>query len=271
VEANADHERDAAEQAASVARTKGSKYTGEQPTSVDKLKNQSSQITDEAVEEGKRDVENAKTTGAGYVQQVKEMASNAAATAQERLPSAITEKTSETSASQPQDRGTTGKTTGAGYVQQAKEMASNAAATAQERLPSAITGKTSETSASQPQDRSTSSTTSTTGGLTTMIQDTATTAANTASSYLASAKEVAQPHIDRAVAAAQNMLGSAGTQGAQLKDMPASPAAPAAEGIPTTSAPLESGPHKVDTPYPTTTTKVGTKDIAQTSAEKNVN
>lgn len=98
------------------------------------------------------------------------------------------------------------------------------------------------------------------------VQGTTTSVINTATDVLASAKAAAQNAMGTVTASAQNILGTAGTQGAQVKDMPAS-----STGIPATSAPLESGPHKLDSPYPSTTTTVGTKDIGQNESKKTIN
>ncbi|KAG5634180.1 hypothetical protein DXG03_006069, partial [Asterophora parasitica] len=92
----------------------------------------------------------------------------------------------------------------------------------------------------------------------------ATTAVDTSKQYLASAHETAKPHIAAAHEAvkphiehlkgnAQGVFGTAGTQGAPIQP-PAS-----STGIPATSAPLESGPHTTDTPYPSKTETKGTQ------------
>lgn len=89
---------------------------------------------------------------------------------------------------------------------------------------------------------------------------------NAASGTLESAKYVAQNVASTVTAAAQNILGTAGTQGTQVKDMPAS-----STGIPSTSAPLETGSKKVDTPYPSATDNVETKDIAKNQPQTTIN
>ncbi|KAJ3567993.1 hypothetical protein NP233_g6008 [Leucocoprinus birnbaumii] len=86
VEENANLERQAAEQTASVARTKGRRLTGEMPTSVDKVRNVPGQPVkeplDQAVDEGKRDVAQLQAIGAEKLGQVKDMAAKATPSAQ---------------------------------------------------------------------------------------------------------------------------------------------------------------------------------------------
>jgi hypothetical protein len=67
--------------------------------------------------------------------------------------------------------------------------------------------------------------------------------------YLTAAQETVQPHIESAKGVAQGYLGTAGTQGVEVQGKSPVPS----KDIPATSAPLESGPHSVDTPYPSTT------------------
>jgi hypothetical protein len=109
-------------------------------------------------------------------------------------------------------------------------------------LPTAIGGK--------PDDGPTASMRSTaetqkTG--TSVVESVRTTAAN---AYTA-AKEVVQPHIEKIQGVTQEYLGSEGTASSAAKPMPAS-----STGIPATSAPLESGPHTISTPYPPKAAKV---------------
>lgn len=70
-------------------------------------------------------------------------------------------------------------------------------------------------------------------------------AAGVVQSGLSSASQAAQPHIETAVASAQNALG--------MTSVPKEPSNK--DQIPATSAPLESGPHTITTPYPSTTTE----------------
>lgn len=89
VESNAEHVQDAAVQAASVAKTLGSQYTGEPTTAVDQFKHDASETTNKAVKEGKDSVEAAKALGANYVDQAKAFATSAIETVQEYLPTAV--------------------------------------------------------------------------------------------------------------------------------------------------------------------------------------
>lgn len=78
--------------------------------------------------------------------------------------------------------------------------------------------------------------------------------------HIEHAKEAAQPHIEHAKGAAQGLMGTAGTQGGILK--------PASEQhVPASSAPLESGPHTIDTPYPSKTAGVKGTDVAASGVQ----
>ncbi|KAH9836927.1 uncharacterized protein C8Q71DRAFT_577911 [Rhodofomes roseus] len=116
-------------------------------------------------------------------------------------------------------------------VEQAKNIANSAYATAQALYNS------------QAQEGST------TQNLSSTVQSTAQTALQTGKEYLASAQTAAQPHIEKAKT---YVAGSTGTSG---------PATGKPDGVPASTAPLESGPHVVGNPYPATsgaqTTKVG--------------
>ncbi|KAF5384829.1 hypothetical protein D9615_001306 [Tricholomella constricta] len=122
------------------------------------------------------------------------------------------------------------KAVGAGYVEQVKTMAAHAIATAQSYLPASVGGHTSTTA--QPAS-----------GVASSIQGGAATVVDTTKEYVASAQEAVKPHIEHVKGAVQG-----------------GPATPASStGIPATSAPLESGPHTIGTPYPATTTTQETK------------
>ncbi|KIJ94113.1 hypothetical protein K443DRAFT_134844 [Laccaria amethystina LaAM-08-1] len=112
VESNAEHVQGAAVQAASVAKTLGSQYTGEPTTAVDQFQHDASETTDKAVEEGKQSVEAAKALGADYVDQAKAFATSAIETVQEYLPAAVGGKHA--------DPSSTGGVPG-GYVSSSKE------------------------------------------------------------------------------------------------------------------------------------------------------
>ena len=60
----------------------GKKITGEPMSATDKLQRDVSETTNAAISEGKKDVDHVKDVGAGYVEQVKELARSAVETAQ---------------------------------------------------------------------------------------------------------------------------------------------------------------------------------------------
>ncbi|THV07551.1 hypothetical protein K435DRAFT_788459 [Dendrothele bispora CBS 962.96] len=199
VEKNAEIAQDAANTAAAAAKSFGKEFTGEPPSTTEKLQTQAQEITNTAVSEGKQDVEVAKATSAGYVDQAKAMASVAVTTAQNYISSA--------------------------------------------------TGATSDTT----QSRSTTTATGSGPGVVSQLQSGANVALETTKGYLATAQQTVQPHIEKGVNVASNYIGSLQQQanpntGTGAKD----------SDIPATSAPLESGPHTVGTPYPSTTTTAGT-------------
>ncbi|KAI0727801.1 hypothetical protein C8Q72DRAFT_795635 [Fomitopsis betulina] len=123
--------------------------------------------------------------------------------------------------------------TAAVAVEQAKNLASSAYATAQSLYDS------------QAQEGSATRT------LASTVQSTAQSALQTGKDYLASAQTAAQPHIEQAktYVAGSVQTGANGT----ATGKPGS--------VPTSTAPLESGPHVVGDPYPVTvgvqTTKIG--------------
>ncbi|KAJ7897034.1 hypothetical protein B0H14DRAFT_389224 [Mycena olivaceomarginata] len=84
VEANADQAKDVAANAAFVAQSKGPELTGQ--SAADRLQTEAAVKTGAAVDQGQQDVAAAKATGAGYVEQVKTLASNTLASAQSYIP-----------------------------------------------------------------------------------------------------------------------------------------------------------------------------------------
>ncbi|KAJ7492439.1 hypothetical protein FB451DRAFT_1502811 [Mycena latifolia] len=84
VEANAEQAKDVAQNAAYNAQAKGPALTGQSAT--DRLQTDASVKTGAAVEEGQQDVAAAKAAAGGYVEQAKNLASSAVATAQSYLP-----------------------------------------------------------------------------------------------------------------------------------------------------------------------------------------
>jgi hypothetical protein len=240
VERNAERERDAATQAATVAKTLGSDYTGEPSTAAGQFKQQASATTDKAVQQGKQDVESAKETGQTFIDQAKAAVNSVIETAQHYISSAVgTESTGPTSTVTPTQRTTTSGQGGQSMVQSAEATATNILHTAQE-------------------------------------------SANAAYNTV---RETAHPHIERAKAATQGMTGMVDTQGADLK--PAGNLAKVSQpqnagtatvtkppasstGIPATTAPLESGKHKVDaTTYPSTTSNLRADELARNAESRN--
>ncbi|EPT01523.1 hypothetical protein FOMPIDRAFT_90189 [Fomitopsis schrenkii] len=134
-------------------------------------------------------------------------------------------------------------------VEAAKGVASNTAAIAVEQAKNLANGAYATAQSlfdSQAQEGST------TRNLASTVQSTAQSALQTGKEYLVSAQTAAQPHIEQAktyVAGSLHTPGADGTAAGQPASVPAS------------TAPLESGPHIVGTPYPATTgtqtTKVG--------------
>ncbi|KAJ8516131.1 hypothetical protein ONZ45_g6522 [Pleurotus djamor] len=146
------------------------------------------------------------------------------------------------------------KAAGAGYVEQAMEMAGNVLATAQTYLPPSLGGPTQHSG--DDQNKSVVESASTTAAnMAASVQSGASTIVDAAKDFLASSNNVsiqdsAQPHINKARELAGRVIEGAGA-GPDV----APPAS--STGIPATSAPLESGPHTMSTPYPSTTTTVG--------------
>lgn len=110
-------------------------------------------------------------------------------------------------------------------------------------------GGTADTTRSTTGNQTSSTNTS---DIVSSLQSGANAAIGTTKEYLATAQEIAKPHVENAKGVAQGYLGTAGTQ--PVTNTPAS-----STGIPATSAPLESGPHTVGSPYHSTTTTTGTK------------
>ncbi|KAF8167657.1 hypothetical protein B0H34DRAFT_646298 [Crassisporium funariophilum] len=198
VEVNAENERTAAQQAASVA-----KFRGESTTATDRLQEGVRGTTNAAAAEGKHDVDQAKAVGAGYVDQAKALAASAIETAQVSV------------GGKPADSSTTTRSTGFG----------------------------------------------TTTGSTQPGQGYLASAQNTASNAYTTVAETAKPAIEKAKEVVQSYVasGTAGTQGAQLTGGHGAAPPASSTGIPAaTTAPLESGPHTINTPYPAVTGKMGT-------------
>lgn len=187
--------KDAANQAASVAKTLGSSYTGEP---VDQLKTDASKTTEAAVSEGKRDVEQAKLIGAGYVEQAKSLANNVLENVQNYLPTALGGKPMEpvpTSQEAPN------------LIDPVKNMAANVYATAlstAEPLANKLKGTTSAvTDAAQPHVEGT--------------KETARSTSDAALSYIETAQSVAKSYLDNLKQSAQAVVESAGIENTKAK------------------------------------------------------
>ncbi|PPQ63777.1 hypothetical protein CVT24_004319 [Panaeolus cyanescens] len=133
---NAEEEQNVAGQAARIAQGLGKDYTGEvstdQTVAAHEAKLQAERKALDAVEEGKRDVDQAKTAASGYMEVAKEYVNSAIETAQHYLPTAIGGK--------PTQADTTGSSvhpssgTGHGVVDSVRETASAAYTTAVETV-----------------------------------------------------------------------------------------------------------------------------------------
>ncbi|KAF9535649.1 hypothetical protein CPB83DRAFT_25133 [Crepidotus variabilis] len=245
---NAENAQHVATQAASVAKSLGSEFTGEPATAAGQFKGNASKVTDAAVAEGKQDIGEAKAVTAGYVGQAKALAGAAIETAQNYLPTALGGKTGDPAASftdpnapplttQAKDAAVSAYTVVAeNAVPAMNAAAATAVAAAQAAAPHVETAKNAAYNAL--------------GTASEAAAPHVETAKNAAYNAMGTASNAAQPHIENAKATAQNTLGTASVPSAPSKVEEKAP-------IPATSAPLESGPHTVTTPYPATTTKTG--------------
>jgi len=210
IEQNADKEQQAAQQAASVAKTMGSHYTGEPTTATGEFQDNAARTTNAAVAEGKYDVAAAKAAGAAYVEKAKEFATSALETAQSYLPKSV--------------GGTTPSTT--------RESKTESHAPGTEVLASVEA---------------------------------------TAEDVYNKVAAAAQPHIEHVKSAAQGYVAGAQGEGVHTSSASGteSPIKPAGQNKVTavSSAPLESGPHTVDAPYPATSSSVKAGDIAASGAQ----
>ncbi|KIL71688.1 hypothetical protein M378DRAFT_238202 [Amanita muscaria Koide BX008] len=220
IEKNVDRTHTAAGHAAKVAKVKGPELTGESIPAVERLQAGASNVTTDAVVEGERDVENAKAAGASYLEQAKALASSAIATAQSYLPESLGGQTTSSDIS-PHTKPEFNKT-----------APDSISSTLQSGVNSAI--ETTKQYAVAAQETIQSQVESAKG------------AAGTAKQYVGTAQETVKAQVERAKGTAQGLMGTTGTQGAQLTDVDSA-------GVPAISAPLESGRHVVgNTTYPPT-------------------
>ncbi|KAF8203062.1 hypothetical protein BJ912DRAFT_942716 [Pholiota molesta] len=210
IERNAGKEQQAAQQAASIAKSMGSDYTGEATSAVGEFKDSAVRKTNAAVAEGKYDVAAAKAAGAAYVEKAKELATSALETAQSYLPESVGGSPPSTTTESKAGS----QTPGAGVLASVEATAEN--------VYNKVAG-------------------------------------------------AARPHIERAKSAAQSY--TAAVQGQKEHTTSAggteSPLKPAGQNKVTTasSAPLESGPHTVDAPYPAMSSSVKAGDIAASGGQ----
>ncbi|TFY72789.1 hypothetical protein EVG20_g203 [Dentipellis fragilis] len=140
--------------------------------------------------------------------------------------------------------------TGAHYLEQAMNLAGSAMATAQSYLPNGV-----------PSTSANASPATSTRGSASSAKATALSTLETAQQYLSSAQQAAQPYISGAQQAAQPHVDAAkSTLQSYL------PGSQKPNDVASSTAPLESGPHTVGTPYPPTMDK--TKGDTVTSALK---
>ncbi|KAJ7631129.1 hypothetical protein FB45DRAFT_917595 [Roridomyces roridus] len=137
VEENAEHVKDVAHDAANAALKHGQSLTGQ--TAGDRLQNDASLKTSAAIEEGRANVEEAKATGATYLDQAKSLAANAAATAQTAATTAATTAVETAQAYLPPPSGADGKHTASDVVTGLQNAGTAAYATTKEYLAAAQT------------------------------------------------------------------------------------------------------------------------------------
>ncbi|TFY83543.1 hypothetical protein EWM64_g455 [Hericium alpestre] len=157
---------------------------------------------------------------------------------------------------------------GANYLEQAKSLASSAIATAQSYLPTSVTGQNASPATSTQkggpsiQEHASSTLQS--------AQQAAQQYASSAQQYASSAQQAAQPHIETARASLQSGFEQAKESAQEYLGSATGKAHGPSGGIPPTSAPLESGPHIIGTPYPPTTTTSGSDASAKSPTARSV-
>jgi len=124
-------------------------------------------------------------------------------------------------------------------------------------LPTAMGGKTDNVPAASMRSKTDIQKTGT--GVVESVRTTTTNA------YTA-AKEAVQSHIEKIQGATQECLGATGTEDTQVTSTAAKPMPASSTGIPAASAPLESSPRTISTPYHSDTTKISGTDIAASGA-----
>lgn len=82
IEDNAEAAKISAQEVADFAQSKGKEFTGEPPTTTEKLQTQAKSLTDTAVAEGKQDVNAASASAESYLDQAKAIATQVLSSAQ---------------------------------------------------------------------------------------------------------------------------------------------------------------------------------------------
>jgi len=206
----------------------------------------------------------AETSNAKLAKQVELNAQKLHRAAEEAAAKAQTEHTSPAVAVNRLEEGLSEKTDAAaaeghanvqGYVGQVKDLANSALATAQSYLPGHAAGAAPTHTTDSVQDTA-SSAFATTKKYLTQAQNAAapiaTSALATGIAAVESARTTATPYVQSAAdTITRTIAGAAAGHGSAATTKP--------NEVDAKTAPLESGPHKVDTPYPATTTGQSTK------------
>ncbi|KAL4241830.1 hypothetical protein ABKN59_000730 [Abortiporus biennis] len=187
-------------------------------------------------------------------------AEDAATKAQFKSPAAAVDQLERGMSNTTNAAAAEGKSNVQGYVQQVKDLANSAIATAQSYLPSS--GSTTGISTARATDGP-----STTSNVGQTVAETATAAFATGKQYATAASNAAAPVAQSAVGAGLSAMETAKNTAAPYVQSAVNAVSGTNTGKPTTetpavaqtTAPLESGPHIVNSPYPATTTGQSTK------------
>ncbi|KAF9478029.1 hypothetical protein BDN70DRAFT_880458 [Pholiota conissans] len=163
------------------------------------------------------------------------------------------------------------KATGASYVEQAKAFAASAIETAQSYFPESIGGRahaqSTTTESAQPKEEG-----RTGAGIITSVEATAENVYHKVSAvaqpHIEHVHEVAHPRIEHVKGVVEGYMGTSGTQG-KGTDSPDKPSEDKKFSA-ASSAPLESGSHTVDAPYPDKSSQVKATDVAASGAQPSI-
>ncbi|KZS93460.1 hypothetical protein SISNIDRAFT_454652 [Sistotremastrum niveocremeum HHB9708] len=220
--------------AAITAQEKGYDAAATTSDAANQFGNQAAAVTGQAVHEGQENVEAAKATGAGYLEQAKNLAGTALATAQGYVQAgqeAIAPKEGESTQSSIVNTLQSTASTALGYTKSALSTAqSTISNTAQSAYGAAQPHIDAATEAAAPHVQAAKD----------AIQPHLENAQATVQPHVEQARAAAQPHIDYAAQKVQEQLGSA-------KSAYGSESTPS--GVAPTTADLESGPHTISQPY----------------------